>query len=144
MTCDLDKIARTSYKSVPSRDRVLIDTATSTTGLVRKESLPTVPAIPDDILHPSSTRIPVRRKGAPTQVPPHAGASDRATLMLPLQLQVCNSIGKNLCCWCLHVDMKSIVLKMMSILIANHPFVFISFVLTVIANLQILCTFWQF
>ena len=63
-TSDLDKIARTSYKSVPSRDRVLIDTATSTTGLGRKESLPTVPAIPDDILHPSSTRIPIRHKGA--------------------------------------------------------------------------------
>ena len=55
-----------SFANLPVRDRVLstklADTAaaTSITSLDRKETLPSVPARTDDILHPSSTQFPPR------------------------------------------------------------------------------------
>ena len=57
-----DDVRHPSFKSLPARDTQLrtklADTTTSTTSLDREETLPSIPARTDDILHPSSMEFP--------------------------------------------------------------------------------------
>jgi len=59
-----EDVRHPSFASLPARDTQLrtklADTATSTTSLDKEETLPSIPARTDDILHPSSMQFPPR------------------------------------------------------------------------------------